>query len=333
MIPFLKIRRRPRLLGCDLIALATGVISVLLLWLGYAALTQGRERVMQTEEALIAERVQQTKVNADSRRSVTELFVQEMYERQVAGEEHTIDFLILSGGGDRGAFGTGFLRSWGAIDDPKFRRPEFESVSGVSTGAFIAPFAFLGTDADFEVADHLFRNPRSDFVAPRGPLFFALGNESFAEILGLEQKLVESVDLAFARRIVQAGGHGRTLMIQATELDEGAAWPFDFVAAARHAVESRDGALFVDGSVMGNIFYGANFKREDSFGAVWKRIHPGHPVPTMRYWVILNTYARSMRKTCERSRTKAGELAQTRNHGIPSRHNARCSVREPRTGD
>ena len=193
----------------------------------------------------------------------------------------------------------------------------------MSTGAFIAPFAFLGTDADVEAADELFRNPKSDFVVPRGALFFAPGNESFAEIPGLEQELVESVNLAFAQRIVEASGHGRTLMIQATELDDGAAWPFDFVAAARRAVESRDvapmhaiilasagipgvfppreidGALFVDGSVVSNIFYGANFKREDSFGAVWKRTHPGHPVPTMRYWVILNAYVSPLVRTVQ----------------------------------
>ena len=123
MIPFLKIRGRPRLFGCGLIALVTGVVSVLLLRLGYDALTQGRDRMVQTEDVLIAERAQQATVEADSRRSVTAHFVQEMYEREVAGKEHTIDFLILSGGGDRGAFGTGFLRGWGSIDDPKFRRP------------------------------------------------------------------------------------------------------------------------------------------------------------------------------------------------------------------
>ena len=53
-------------------------------------------------------------------------------------------FLAVSGGGDNGAFGAGLLNGWTAAGN----RPEFKLVTGVSTGALIAPFAFLGPAYD-----------------------------------------------------------------------------------------------------------------------------------------------------------------------------------------
>ena len=54
------------------------------------------------------------------------------------------NFLALSGGGDKGAFGAGILVGWSKAGT----RPEFKLVTGVSTGALIAPFAFLGSKYD-----------------------------------------------------------------------------------------------------------------------------------------------------------------------------------------
>src|SRR6202043_655883 len=53
-------------------------------------------------------------------------------------------FLALSGGGADGAFGAGILNGWTKTS----QRPEFTVVSGASTGALMAPFAFLGPAYD-----------------------------------------------------------------------------------------------------------------------------------------------------------------------------------------
>ena len=58
--------------------------------------------------------------------------------------------LALSGGGSNGAFGAGFLNGWSATGS----RPVFKIVTGVSTGALMAPFAFLGSQ--YDVALHEF---------------------------------------------------------------------------------------------------------------------------------------------------------------------------------
>src|SRR5229473_2318571 len=55
-----------------------------------------------------------------------------------------LSYLALSGGGADGAYGAGVLNGWSAAGT----RPEFSAVSGVSTGALIAPFAFLGPAYD-----------------------------------------------------------------------------------------------------------------------------------------------------------------------------------------
>ena len=69
--------------------------------------------------------------------------------RVEASSNRTIDMLVVSGGGDWGAFGAGVLKGWGRVKGP-LARPQFDVVTGVSTGALIAPFAFLGDDGSIE---------------------------------------------------------------------------------------------------------------------------------------------------------------------------------------
>ncbi len=59
------------------------------------------------------------------------------------------DYLALSGGGDFGAFGAGLMVGWSAAGT----RPQFEVVTGISAGALIAPFAFLGPAYDPQLRD------------------------------------------------------------------------------------------------------------------------------------------------------------------------------------
>ena len=65
-------------------------------------------------------------------------------EMLTSGRRPVVNFLALSGGGCDGAFGAGVLAGWTASG----KRPEFDLVTGVSTGALTAPFAFLGPKYD-----------------------------------------------------------------------------------------------------------------------------------------------------------------------------------------
>lgn len=55
-----------------------------------------------------------------------------------------LHILALSGGGQNGAFGAGILKGWTSTG----QRPQFDIVTGISTWALIAPFAFLGPEYD-----------------------------------------------------------------------------------------------------------------------------------------------------------------------------------------
>src|SRR4030088_1873851 len=72
------------------------------------------------------------------------------FPRTIAGSRTgALSYLALSGGGADGAYGAGVLNGWTAAGT----RPEFWVVSGVSTGALIAPFSFLGPAYDATLRD------------------------------------------------------------------------------------------------------------------------------------------------------------------------------------
>jgi hypothetical protein len=282
-----------------------------------------QRRPEQSEAELLAERTELRKELMGQGLEAISSLVERMHERQAKDPNAALDVLAISGGGDWGAFGTGLLRGWGEVTDPAMKRPQFDVVSGVSTGALIAPFAFLGTDADLKTVDDLYRNPKADWVKTRGLLFFMPDNASFAEVPGLEREIDAVITEEFAERVARAGDEGRVLIINTTNLDDGSPQPFRWAMAARDAVEKHDlkrlrnillassgvpaafppreidGSIYVDGAVTSNIIYGGNVKRGMSFGAIWKRMYPDAPVPTVRYWVILNNYAQAQPRTVQ----------------------------------
>ena len=74
------------------------------------------------------------------------------------------DFLVLSGGGSKGAFGAGVLNGWTAAGN----RPEFTIVTGVSTGSIIAPFAFLGSKYDALLKEFYTTYRTRDLIRSKG---------------------------------------------------------------------------------------------------------------------------------------------------------------------
>ena len=242
------------------------------------------------------------------------------YDKYNAGarkEPPVIDILIVSGGGDWGAFGAGFLKGWSKVPaGHPLAKPEFEAVTGVSTGTLIAPFAFLGDPASIDEIVNLYRNPQPDWVKQRGFLYFLPDNISFAEVPGLEREMREHITMDKAQRIAKAGADGRVLLVNTTDLDEGTSRVFDLVAESKRAAESGqldrlhsimlasagipgafpfrmiDGELYVDGGVTGNIIYGGRIGEEDSLPAQWQKAYPNLPIPKMRFWVIFNNQFR-----------------------------------------
>jgi predicted acylesterase/phospholipase RssA len=244
------------------------------------------------------------------------------YDLYNAGERKqppAVNILILSGGGDRGAFGAGFLKGWQNVPaGHPLAKPEFDAVTGVSTGTLIAPFAFLGDAQSIDQIANLYRNPEQDWVKHNGLLYFLPDNISFAEVPGLERKLREHVTLDMVLRIAKAGADGRLLLVNTTNLDDATARVFDLVAEARRAAESGqlerihnivlasagipgafpfrmiDQELYVDGGVTGNIIYGGRIAEEDGLPALWHKAYPNLRLLKFRFWVIFNNQFRPL---------------------------------------
>ena len=117
-----------------------------------------------------------------------------------------VNVLIMSGGGDWGAFGAGFLKGWQTVPrQHPLAKPEFDAVTGVSTGTLIAPFAFLGDAQSIDQISNLYRNPEQDWVKQNGLLYFLPDHISFAEVPGLERKIRQYISLEMVHRIAEAG--------------------------------------------------------------------------------------------------------------------------------
>lgn len=306
-----------------LVLLAVGAMLPLAALYVCNEFAQQNPRPDQPEVELIAERAEARELLGRTRAETRMHMINAVAQRQLGDPAATVDVLVLSGGGDRGAFGSGFLVGWGEVKEPSMARPEFEVVTGVSTGSFIAPFAFLGTDADYRRIDQLYRELGTLAPRLRGALFFLPSQPSLAEMDGIESMVAQTFDLGFAKRIVDAASTGRRLLVQATELDDGALSVFDLSAVARVALKTGDatpmqdillasaglpgvfparefeGALYADGSLMGNIAYGGAIKRQDSFGGTYRAMYPDRPIPTLRFWVIINTYAHALPRTVQ----------------------------------
>jgi hypothetical protein len=138
--------------------------------------------------------------------------------------------LALSGGSDKGAFGAGLLNGWTQAGT----RPEFSIVTGVSTGALIAPFAFLGPDEDAELKRLYTTISAKDIFRAR----FALAipaSPSAASTKPLARLIASAVTDALIDRIGQEHARGRRLFVGTANLDAQrmVIWNMGVIAASK----------------------------------------------------------------------------------------------------
>ncbi len=127
------------------------------------------------------------------------------------------NYLSLSGGGDNGAFGAGLLVGW----TEQGSRPEFNLVTGISTGALIAPFAYLGKDYDPVLREVYTQIKPSDVFKSRGFLsgFFGDGLADTTPLYGLISKHITA---DFLKKVAhEYNKKGRWLLIGTTNIDAG----------------------------------------------------------------------------------------------------------------
>ena len=142
----------------------------------------------------------------------------------------TANVLAISGGGDAGAFASGLLSGWTAHGS----RPEFKLVTGVSAGALIAPFAYLGPAYD-DVLRAVATSVGPDDIFHRRNVLVGLVGDGMADSSPLERLVTRYVTSETLEAIAAEYSKGRSLQIATTDLDSGRAviWSMGAIAASR----------------------------------------------------------------------------------------------------
>jgi predicted patatin/cPLA2 family phospholipase len=141
------------------------------------------------------------------------------------------EFLAISGGGEDGAFGAGLLVGWSAAGT----RPRFKGVTGISTGALIAPFAFLGPEYDEKLKD-VYTTITSKDILEQRDFLAAITNDAMADTKPLRKLVQRIVDQSMLDAIEAEHEKGRILLIGTTNLDarRPVIWNVGKIAASHH---------------------------------------------------------------------------------------------------
>jgi hypothetical protein len=224
-------------------------------------------------------------------RDMAQSFAQESPKDFPPGADGIVVYphLALSGGGANGAFGSGFLNGWTGTG----KRPVFKVVTGVSTGALMAPFAFLGSSKDDALREFYTNTSTRDIFLLgtfTGIVRQLLFSDGIADTAPLASLIATHINESFLREIAAAHQGGRRLYIGTTDLDSqrfiiwnmgliatsgspdavalfrkvmlaSASIPVAF-APVLFEVDASDGRrydeLHVDGGVAVNVFYNGN---------------------------------------------------------------------------
>ncbi len=236
--------------------------------------------------------------------------VERLARRAVRRGDRTLDVLLLSGGGQHGAYGTGFLRAWQALPGGR-AMPRFDLVTGVSTGSLIAPFAVVGTAEALGQASALYRDA-SERIAPRfDPLFLFRRTGGVVDASRLTETLGETLDGPLCSDLAAAFVEGRQLAIGTVDLD--ASLGRTYVVADEigdcNAPSDRlqtlflataaipgvfppvriDGHTHTDGGVSESVRPVLDFAGLRALDAALRRTGVGGPV-TVRVWTVMNAW-------------------------------------------
>ncbi len=182
---------------------------------------------------------------------------------------HALNILSLSGGGQNGAFSAGFLKGWRESG----RRPVFDLVGGVSTGALLATHAFLGTPADDAILEEMYTQITSADVYTDRSIFALLSADSLKDTEPLREMIAKYVTADTLKRVAAAYDDNRMLVVGTTNIDYAQTWVWNMTLIAkagdlelyREVLRASasfpivfppveiEGHLFVDGAARSNL--------------------------------------------------------------------------------
>ncbi|RZJ01453.1 MAG: patatin family protein [Brevundimonas sp.] len=147
-----------------------------------------------------------------------------------AGPLPPVSYLTISGGGGDGAFGAGLLVGWTEAGT----RPTFKYVTGISTGALIAPFAFLGSDYD-PILKETYTQVTDDNIFRKRDITALMFSDAMADTTPMAEMVSRYVTRDLLDRIAAEYARGRLLFIGTTDLDarEAVYWNMGAIATSQ----------------------------------------------------------------------------------------------------
>jgi hypothetical protein len=236
-------------------------------------------------------------------------FQTETFRQALAGwaepVPQNLDMLILSGGGSHGAWGAGVLRGW--RENPDNPRPaRFRVVTGVSTGALLATYAFLGQPADDDLLESAYTLLKTSDIYRKKFLLSALFSDSLYRSQPLERVISKYITTNTLDRVARAArDEHRRLYVGTVNLDSGRLVIWDLTAIAlddanpnrlkpyRKVVFASasipimvppvaiDGHLYADGGTRAQLFFQRNFL------PALRRLPPSQR-PDLTFHIIVN---------------------------------------------
>lgn len=161
-----------------------------------------------------------------------ETFTEKDFQRDFAGvynQPHS--YLAVSGGGANGAFGAGLLVGWTETGT----RPEFTMVTGISTGALTAPFAFLGPDYDDQLKK-VYTTTSTNMIAKKRSPFLTPFGDSMVDTRPLRELIATTISTDVIEAVAREHNKGRRLFIGTANLDAGRSviWNMGAIAASAY---------------------------------------------------------------------------------------------------
>ncbi len=173
-----------------------------------------------------------------------------LHSSRDANGQPVVNFLALSGGGSDGAFGAGLLVGWTKAGD----RPQFDFVTGISAGALIAPFAFLGPRYDRKLEEIWTRYGDDDLVI-KEPIKVLFGASAAVDTRPLADLIAHYVDHRFLAAVAAEYRKGRILLIGTTNIDakRPVVWNMGEIAVSKnpHALQLFRDVLLASASIPG----------------------------------------------------------------------------------
>lgn len=232
-------------------------------------------------------------------------------QRLVVRGDRTLDILLLSAGGQNGAYGAGFLRGWRSRTDEE-SMPCFDLVTGVSAGAMQAPFAILGTTEAFDESASLFRDAAKTFAPKLDWWSWLRPTGGIADVSAFRKTVDRVLDADLQSKLVVEFDANRHLVVTTTDFDLGVGRAWDLgremgrtpgglprarsILMASSAIPGIfppviiDGHVHADGGVIGSVFVPLEFA---DYQALLTRARAAGITGdvTVRVWVVMNGWA------------------------------------------